>query len=1188
MNKCLPFFLVLSPLLLLLTPGDSAGFFKTRINPRQDGTSLSGGTMMGPLAWCVIDQAIDDTTPSIGTIGGCTSDTGGNILQTNASNTGATVVTDFDNELTGQILYIVGQGGTFPTTINDGGNFALNGNWIGTTDNVLEVFVQGSNDFVEVSRSTVSDVWFGSTINMGGNINLESAEIIDNSADGKIKLAGSGQTNNEALIIDLETVANEPSISSDSGVTELQIDGMDLSLDPGKALRFDVDGNSYIESNADNSLKMWAGGMGVVLVDRASSPSAYRITNVDSFFVDTPLSGQMNDQWSNPVNGQWRFTTVGYPTAEEDIIHSFNATNGYRMSSTTGISDLLMDNINIDLYGGEVLYDSAQAVNIGTAATSGNGLGTGDAICGGDMEVDGVFYADGGVVSSSATYNGDLIIDNTGTDVDSYILYLRGDSGGAELEGFIQLQGNASDPFLQVAVDDDIATPATVDVLEIHDTSLLFSADNTVDIGADGATRPKNVYTAGNVEVSGSIVLANDESISNAVDNQIKLAASGAEDLSFDLGTVANEVSLVTGSGLTDFDTGDLKLRIGNPTVDANYALHIATSVSGGGVRVTDTGGPSNYVFQRDSVTPADGDVIGQILFNHDDDGAAESEYARISAEVQTPGAAAEDGIMRLSVTENGSSTEYVRLDATNSIETVTISKSLDMSDLDISDVGDIALDSLSADGSIISITDDVAVDNTGTDVDSKILYLRGDSSSAEIEGFVQLQGNASDPFLQIAVDDDIGTPATTDVLEIHDTALLFSTDNVVDIGAAGANRAKDLHLAGDVYTGLNQSIYLDTDDDTLLVSEADDQISVYADTVLMSSVDSSSQAIIKTASNAIWIRNSADTGDANLYVDSLLGDSHVRAGTTNNIYWKNRTKLSVPTDGQIQITDNAEVDKIVLDSIAADATITSSTGTLVLGGQDNTNNELLKFDFETVANEVSLSSSTSVDTISTGTLDLDTGGELDVTGDTYLHGNVFKDYIIQQDCFDTWSQVGYANSYDITSLVTNGGTNTIVTNPSEVTLTTDNNANDTSGTRSNYLVANRARDYFFEIEMEIDSVTNSEFYTGYYKDANEFVQIVFDASVDTEWNLLVADDGAHATETVASTITVAADTEYILGIQVDASGNVAWWIDGVAQTAPSTNQMTADPHYYEFYVKTENGDVKVAEVDYIELQKTK
>jgi hypothetical protein len=62
-------------------------------------------------------------------------------------------ITDLDNPDVGTIYRIIGNSDTYTITINDAGNFNLSADWVGEIDDVLTIFVQADNDYIEISRS---------------------------------------------------------------------------------------------------------------------------------------------------------------------------------------------------------------------------------------------------------------------------------------------------------------------------------------------------------------------------------------------------------------------------------------------------------------------------------------------------------------------------------------------------------------------------------------------------------------------------------------------------------------------------------------------------------------------------------------------------------------------------------------------------------------------------------------------------------------------------------------------------------------------------------------------------------------------------------------------------------------------------------------------------------------------------
>ena len=106
--------------------------------------AVTGDTVLsGSLALSQCTIAADDTTPSIA---GC-------YWLTTSANTGATAITDLDDAITGQKVCLVGGSDTNSSTIADAGNFNLSAAWTAALDDVLCLYVQADDDYIEVSRS---------------------------------------------------------------------------------------------------------------------------------------------------------------------------------------------------------------------------------------------------------------------------------------------------------------------------------------------------------------------------------------------------------------------------------------------------------------------------------------------------------------------------------------------------------------------------------------------------------------------------------------------------------------------------------------------------------------------------------------------------------------------------------------------------------------------------------------------------------------------------------------------------------------------------------------------------------------------------------------------------------------------------------------------------------------------------
>ena len=128
-----------------LMPNDSELYLGTDLDADifafgSNGT-LTLGT--GPLIKAQVTIAADVTEPDV---------SGGNTFTTSAANTSPTPISDLGNPTVGQYVTLIGGGGTYPSSIADSGNFNLNVAWSAAVDDVLILYVQADDDYIEVGR----------------------------------------------------------------------------------------------------------------------------------------------------------------------------------------------------------------------------------------------------------------------------------------------------------------------------------------------------------------------------------------------------------------------------------------------------------------------------------------------------------------------------------------------------------------------------------------------------------------------------------------------------------------------------------------------------------------------------------------------------------------------------------------------------------------------------------------------------------------------------------------------------------------------------------------------------------------------------------------------------------------------------------------------------------------------------
>ncbi len=84
----------------------------------------------------------DDLTPSVA---------GGNVFKCATTHTAAKSLTMFDDGTNGQVIIIIGANPTNKTTITDGGNLLINGDWVEESEATLTLVFDGTN-WYEIAR----------------------------------------------------------------------------------------------------------------------------------------------------------------------------------------------------------------------------------------------------------------------------------------------------------------------------------------------------------------------------------------------------------------------------------------------------------------------------------------------------------------------------------------------------------------------------------------------------------------------------------------------------------------------------------------------------------------------------------------------------------------------------------------------------------------------------------------------------------------------------------------------------------------------------------------------------------------------------------------------------------------------------------------------------------------------------
>jgi len=520
----------------------------------------------------------------------------------------------------------------------------------GQLDSVGEVLVAGvtgvawDSSVEQLTISTADGGSFVATINGFNNLQADSASITN--------VSGSS--------------ANYATINATTGtISQLSTDSAHIGIIDNNTLRTNsLDADSGVVTNISGTTLNYGTGR----ISQLTSDSA-SITTIDNNVLRTNQLDADSGVVTN-ISG----TSLNYGTG--------NFTSATAAGLTVnGVSNLDSTNVDGSLYvsGNLTVQGTTTTVNSTTVSLNDKNLVLADSAAS-LAELDGAGITMGGAGISTPpemkyVTTGDLINFNRAVDVDGHL--------------------NA-----------DSATFVNLNVTGIATTTLSRAA--TVDSGTYGSATEIpviTVNTSGFIDSIGTVTVAGVDSaswdsasttftINTADGNSFSTIINGFGNLQADSGVITNIsgttlnyaqilsdsaiITNISGSSLNydsarisqlTVDSGTFTtLAINGRTIDSDWVTSFAKNFEGD-ITITESqddaaAGPS-LILYRNSTSPADSDIIGEIIFKGQDDSGNAQEYAKIRGIIGDASGDSEDGIIETLVFDNGMYDVVSRLSST-------------------------------------------------------------------------------------------------------------------------------------------------------------------------------------------------------------------------------------------------------------------------------------------------------------------------------------------------------------------------------------------------------------------------------------------------------------------------------------------------------------------------------------------
>ena len=517
----------------------------------------------------------------------------------------------------------------------------------GQLDSAGEVLVAGvtgvswdsANE--QITISTADGNSFVATINGFNNLQADSASITNVSG----------------------TSANYTTINATTGtISQLSVDSAHIGIIDNNTLRTNsLDADSGVVTNISGTDLNYGTGR----ISQLTSDSAV-ITTIDNNVLRTNQLDADSGVVTN-ISG----TSLNYGTG--------NFTSATAAGLTVnGVSNLDSTNVDGSLYvtGNLTVQGTTTTVNSTTVTINDKNIVVADSAA--DLTaLNGAGFTMGGANIATPpemkyVTTGNLINFNRAVDIDGHV--------NADSATFVNINvtGLATTTISRAAtVDSGTYGSATlIPVMTVNASGFIDSIGEIAVAGVSGVSWDStNEQFTINTADGGSFVTTingfDSAQITNVSGTNLNYSIGNFSDLTVDSASITN----ISGTTL-NYGTGQISqltvdsgtfttLAINGRTIDSDWVQSFAKNFEGD-ITITESqddaaSGPS-LILYRNSASPADSDLLGEIIFKGKEDATGDHEYAKIRGVIRDASSGVEDGNLEFQLSEDGGYTTKLRL----------------------------------------------------------------------------------------------------------------------------------------------------------------------------------------------------------------------------------------------------------------------------------------------------------------------------------------------------------------------------------------------------------------------------------------------------------------------------------------------------------------------------------------------